>query len=139
MSIRTAEAVWTGNLREGAGTMKLGSGYFEGPFTFASRFEEGKGTNPEELLGAAQAGCFSMFLSAQLTKAGFPPQRIHTTARVHLEAGPAITVIELETTAQVPNVDAKTFAELVDVSKKGCPVSKALTGVELRVSAQLVA
>jgi osmotically inducible protein OsmC len=138
MQIRNAQATWNGTLREGSGTLKVGSGFFEGPFTFASRFESGKGTNPEELLGAAHAGCFSMFLSAQLTKAGFPPTRIDTTARVHLGDGPTITLIELETRAQVPNVDEAKFLELVDVSKKGCPVSKALASVELKVNAHLV-
>ncbi len=137
MPIRQAEAIWTGNLRDGKGTMKLGSGYFEGPFTFASRFEEGKGTNPEELIGAAQAGCFSMFLSAQLTQAGFPPKSIRTTARVHLDAGPTISKIELDTTAEVPGVDQAKFMELVDFSKKNCPVSKALTGVNVQVNAKL--
>lgn len=138
MPVRNAQATWHGTLREGSGTLKVGSGFFEGPFTFASRFEAGKGTNPEELLGAAHAGCFSMFLSAQLTKAGFPPTRIETTARVHLGEGPTINLIELETTAQVPNVDEAKFLELVDVSKKGCPVSKALASVELKVDARLV-
>ncbi len=137
MPVRQAEATWTGNLREGKGSMKLGSGYFEGPFTFASRFEEGKGTNPEELIGAAQAGCFSMFLSAQLTKEGFTPKSIHTTAKVHLDAGPAISKIELDTTAEVPGVDQAKFQELVDFSKKNCPVSKALTGVDVQVNAKL--
>lgn len=138
MQIRNAQATWNGTLREGSGTMKVGSGFFEGPFTFASRFESGKGTNPEELLGAAHAGCFSMFLSAQLTKAGFPPKQIHTTAQVHLGDGPTITLIEFETTAHVPNIDKAKFLELVDVSKKGCPVSKALASVELKVNAKLV-
>ena len=87
MSVRTASAVWNGTLKEGQGTMKLGSGAFEGPFTYASRFEDGPGTNPEELVGAAQAGCFSMFLAALLTTAGFTPKQIRTSAKVHLEAG----------------------------------------------------
>ncbi len=137
MAIRNSEALWIGTLREGSGTMKLGSGLFEGPFTFASRFEDGKGTNPEELVGAAQAGCFSMFLSATLTKEGFPPTRIHTTAKVHLEAGPTITKIELTTTAHVPNVSEPKFQELVDFSKKNCPVSKALASIEVHVHAKL--
>jgi osmotically inducible protein OsmC len=137
MAIRHAEALWLGTLREGSGTMKLGSGFFEGPYTFASRFEDGKGTNPEELVGATQAGCFSMFLSAQLTKEGFPPTRIHTTAKVHLEAGPTITKIELTTTAHVPNVTEAKFQELVDFSKKNCPVSKALASIEVHVHAKL--
>lgn len=137
MAIRNSEAVWTGTLMEGSGTMKLGSGLFEGPFTFASRFENGKGTNPEELIGAAQAGCFSMFLSATLTKEGFPPTRIHTTAKVHLEAGPTITKIELETSAKVPNVTDAKFQEAVAFSKANCPVSKALASIQVSVNAQL--
>ena len=132
MSIRNASAVWNGTLKEGEGTMKLGSGAFEGAFTFASRFEEGPGTNPEELVGAAQAGCFSMYLAAQ------PPKQVRTSAKVHLEEGPRITLIELDTEAEVPNVDEKTFQEKVDYSKEHCPISLALTGPELRVSARLV-
>ena len=101
MLTRTAEAVWEGNLREGKGSMKVGSGAFDGPYTFASRFESGKGTNPEELLGAAHAGCFSMALSLGLVKAGFAPERIHTTARVHLDTeNLRISAIELDTKAQ---------------------------------------
>jgi osmotically inducible protein OsmC len=121
--------------------MKLGSGAYEGPFTYASRFEEGKGTNPEELVGAAHAGCFSMFLGAVLSGANYPPNRIQTTAKVHLESGqggPAIKVIELNTEAQVPNIDQATFMEHVENSKKNCPVSKALAGVEIKVNAKLV-
>ena len=138
MAIRTASAVWNGTLKDGKGTMKLGSGAFEGAFTFASRFEEGPGTNPEELVGAAQAGCFSMFLSALLTDAGYPPRQIRTSARVHLGEGPRITLIELDTEAEVPNLDEKTFLENVEKSKKNCPISLALTGPETRVTARLV-
>ncbi|MCW1967179.1 MAG: OsmC family protein [Anaerolineae bacterium] len=135
--IKTAEAQWKGTLREGNGTVKLGSGLFEAPYTFASRFEEGKGTNPEELIGAAHAGCFSMFLAAQLTRAGFAPTKIHTTAKVHLTEGPTISLIELTTDAVVPHVDKAKFDELVEVSKNNCPVSKALKTVELRLIANL--
>ena len=138
MAIRTASAVWDGTLKEGKGRMKLGSGAFEGAFTFASRFEEGPGTNPEELVGAAQAGCFSMFLAALLTDAGFPPTQIRTSAKVHLRDGPRIALIELETEAEVPNLDEKTFLENVEKSKKNCPISLALTGPEVRVTARLV-
>lgn len=138
MAIRNASAVWNGTLKEGDGTMKLGSGAFEGAFTFASRFEEGEGTNPEELVGAAQAGCFSMYLAAQLTEAGYPPRQIRTSAKVHLEQGPRITLIELDTEAEVPNVDEKTFQEKVEYSKQNCPISLALSGPELQVSARLV-
>jgi lipoyl-dependent peroxiredoxin len=138
MPIRKAEAVWTGTLREGSGTMKGSSGYFEGPFTFGSRFEEDKGTNPEELIGAAEAGCFSMFLAAQLTKEKFPPKRIQTVAHVHLGDGPTITKIELRTTVEAPGIDRAKFLELIEFSKKNCPVSKALTGPEITVQAELI-
>ncbi len=131
MTIRKAEATWLGTLREGSGTMRVSSGYFEGPYTYASRFEEAKGTNPEELLGAAHAGCYSMFLSALITKAGYTPTRIHTTATVHLEAGPTITRIDLHTQAEVPGLDEATFLEKAEEAKQGCPVSKALAAVEL--------
>lgn len=138
MAVRNASAVWNGTLKEGDGTMRLGSGAFEGAFTFSSRFEEGPGTNPEELVGAAQAGCFSMFLASVLTEAGFPPVQIRTGAKVHLNEGPRITLIELDAEAEVPNVDEETFREKVDVAKKNCPISLALSGPELRVSARLV-
>ena len=138
MPVRNASAVWSGTLKEGQGQMKLGSGAFEGAFTFASRFEEGPGTNPEELLGAAQAGCFSMFLSAVLSGAGYTPTQIRTTAKVHLGEGPRITLIELDSEAEVPNLDEKTFIENVDKAKKNCPISLAVTGLELRVTARLV-
>jgi osmotically inducible protein OsmC len=138
MAIRTASAVWNGTLKEGQGSMKLGSGAFEGAYSFASRFEEGPGTNPEELVGAAHAGCFSMFLSAVLTDAGYPPVQIRTRARVHLGEGPRITLIELDTEAEVPNLDERTYLESVDKSKKNCPISLAMTGPEVRVTARLV-
>lgn len=137
MSIRNAEAIWTGTLKEGKGKFKLGSGVFESDYTWAARFEEAPGTNPEELIGAAHAGCYSMFLSALLTKAGYIPTRIHTTAKVHLEAGPTITLIELDTQAEVPGLDEKTFQEQAQAAKKNCPVSKALASVEIGLNAQL--
>ncbi len=138
MAVRSAEAEWKGTLREGAGKMKLGSGAYEGSYSFASRFEDGKGTNPEELIAAAHAGCFSMALSAGLTKAGHPPTRVHTTARVHLEKvgdGFGITRIELTTEAQVPGIDNKAFQEQAEGAKKGCPVSKALAGAQISLTA----
>ena len=140
MAIAKAEATWTGTLKEGAGSMKGASKYLDAPFTFRSRFEgDAGGTNPEELIGAAHAGCFSMFLASLLTNAGFPPERIHTSATVHLEAGPAIAKIELATEAKIAKIDEKTFQEKVDAAKKGCPVSKALASVpSLTVSARLV-
>ena len=138
MSVSNSSAMWKGNLTEGTGTMKLGKGGYEGPFTKASRFEDGAGTNPEELIGAAHAGCFSMFLSALLSKSGFPPAEIRTTAKVHLGAGPAITLIELETEAVVPNCDEATFLQHADQAKAGCPVSKALSAVPMELKATLV-
>jgi osmotically inducible protein OsmC len=139
MAVSKAQAKWTGTLKEGAGTMKGGSGHFDAPFTFVSRFEgASSGTNPEELIGAAQAGCFSMFLAAQLTTAGHPPTSIETSATVHLGAGPTIEKIELETVAVVPGVSKEVFDEKVDFAKKNCPVSKALASVaELTLSARL--
>jgi len=138
MAVRTSSAEWKGTLKEGAGTMKLGSGASEEPFTFASRFESGLGTNPEELIGAAHAGCFSMFLSALLTTAGFPPTRIHTIATVHLGEGPTITLIELNTEAEVPQLTEAAFLEQAKAAKKSCPVSKALAGPEIKLNAKLV-
>jgi lipoyl-dependent peroxiredoxin len=138
MAVRTSSAEWKGTLKEGAGTMKLGSGAYEGPFTYASRFETGHGTNPEELLGAAHAGCFSMFLAALLTSAGFAPARISTTATVHLGEGPAITLIELNTQAEVPNLTEADLQKHAEAAKRNCPVSKALAGPEIKLRAQLV-
>ncbi|HUU14061.1 MAG TPA: OsmC family protein [Terriglobia bacterium] len=141
MAVRKSEAEWKGDLLKGQGTMKLGSGAFEGSYSFPSRFESGQGTNPEELIAAAHAGCFSMALSAGLGKAGFTPTRIHTTAAVHLEKvgeGFAITRIELESEAQIPGIDDKTFQEHAEGAKKGCPVSKALAGTQISLKAKLV-
>ncbi len=141
MTVRNAEAHWEGTLRAGAGTMKLGSGAYEGPFTFASRFEEGPGTNPEELIGAAHAGCYSMFLSALLSNAGYMPTRIHTTATVHLgrvDGAPAITQIVLVTEAVVPGLSETEFQEKAAAAKAGCPVSKALAGTEIKLTATLL-
>jgi osmotically inducible protein OsmC len=138
MAVRNSHAEWQGNLRDGSGTMKLGSGMFEGPFTFVSRFENGKGTNPEELIGAAHAGCYSMFLSAILSADGHVPNSVKTTASVHLGEGPTINKIELECVADVPDIDAETFAGYAVRAKEGCPVSKALAAVpEIVLNASL--
>ncbi len=140
MAADSATAVWEGSLREGRGRIKLGSGAFEGNYSFKSRFENGTGTNPEELIGAAHAGCFSMALSAGLGKAGFTPKRIETSARVHLEkVGDAfrITRIDLKTEAAVPGIDAKAFQEQAEAAKKGCPVSAALAAVTISLDARL--
>ena len=142
MLVRKATAVWEGGLKNGRGTMKLGSGAYEGKYSFASRFEQGPGTNPEELIGAAHAGCFSMALSLILEQAGFKPDRIDTTARVSLDKVPEgfkITAIDLETEGRVPGIDEKTFLAQAEAAKKGCPVSMALTGVEIRLRARLSA
>jgi osmotically inducible protein OsmC len=138
MAITTASAVWKGNLVDGSGTMKLPKGAYEGPFTRASRFETGPGTNPEELVGAAHAGCYSMFLSAILSKSGFPPAEIRTTATVHLGDGPTITLIELDTEGNVPGCDEAVFLEHAEKAKAGCPVSKALSAVPMTLKATLV-
>lgn len=139
MPVRKSEAVWRGTLKEGAGTMKLASGRYEGPYTYSSRFEEAAGTNPEELVGAAHAGCFSMFLAALLTERGYEPESVHTTAAVHLGAGPTIKKIELDCEAKVPGVGDAEFRELAAQAKAECPVSKALAAVpEIVLSAKLV-
>jgi len=134
MTTRSSSAEWKGTLKEGAGTMSLGSGAYTGPFTFASRFENGKGTNPEELIGAAHAGCYSMFLSALLTNAGLKPT---STATVHLGDGPTINLIELATEAVVPGLTDVAFQEHAEAAKKGCPVSKALAGPQIKLTAKL--
>jgi osmotically inducible protein OsmC len=140
MAVRSADAVWEGNLREGKGQVKTGSGAVDGKYSFASRFEEAGGTNPEELIAAAHAGCFSMALSAGLSKAGFTPTRVQTTARVHLEKvgeGFGITRIDLKTEAEVPGIDEETFRQQAEGAKVNCPVSKALAAVEITLDAKL--
>lgn len=137
MTIRKSSAVWKGDLKAGSGVMRVGSGVFDGPYTNASRFEEGPGTNPEELVGAAHAGCFSMFLAAILAKDGFNVVRIATTATVHLEDGPTITLIELETEGEVGGIDEAGFEKYAETAKAGCPVSKALAAVEMHLTAKL--
>ena len=141
MAKRTASAVWEGTPKDGKGKVKLGSGAFEGQYSFASRFEEGTGTNPEELIGAAHAGCFSMALAAGLTKAGLKPTRISTNASVSLEKvgeAFAITTIELDTEAEVSGIDQSAFLDHAEAAKKNCPVSKALAGTEIKLNAKLV-
>lgn len=142
MPTHKAEAEWKGNLMEGSGRLAVGSGAFEGPYSFKSRFEEGQAaTNPEELIGAAHAGCFTMALTAQLSRAGITPTRIHTNAKVKLEkVGDAfsITRIDLETEAEIPGIDDATFQKTANDAKQGCPVSKALAGTEIHLTAKLV-
>jgi osmotically inducible protein OsmC len=141
MAVRTSEATWEGNLKEGKGKMRVGAGVYEGPFSFASRFESGSGTNPEELIAAAHAGCFSMALSAGLGKNGFNPKRVKTVAKAHLEKvgeGFKITRMELNSEAEVPGIDKAKFNEIAEATKKGCPVSQALAGTEIVLNAKLL-
>jgi osmotically inducible protein OsmC len=141
MPVRKAEAEWKGGLKDGSGQVKLGSGAFEGNYSFGSRFENAKGTNPEELIGAAHAGCFSMALSAGLGRAGFQPKRIHTTATVHIDKvgeGFEITKIELDTEAEIPNIDDNAFQAQAKAAKEGCPVSKALKATNIELRARLL-
>ena len=141
MAIRTADAEWRGNLAQGSGHMRFGSGAFDGPYDFRSRMSDGKGTNPEELLGAAHAGCFSMALALQLTNAGITVKSIHTTARVHFEehdGGWSIHRIDLDTEASISEMAAATFEEQAQNAKKNCPISRALSGVEIRLRAKLL-
>lgn len=141
MPTRTADAEWQGNLQEGQGHMRLGSGAFEGNYSFRSRMGDGAGgTNPEELIGAAHAGCYSMALSASLAGAGFTPTRVHTTARVHfhaVEKGFEISPIDLETEAIVPGIDKATFQRIAQEAKTNCPVSKALAATPINLKATL--
>ena len=140
MPVRSASAVWKGDLKGGGGTMKLESGAYEGKYSFGSRFEQDPGTNPEELIAAAHAGCFSMALSAALGRAGFSPASVSTTAKATLEItddGPTITKIELTTEAVVPEIDDATFQEHAAGAKVGCPVSKALAGTKIVLDATL--
>jgi osmotically inducible protein OsmC len=141
MITRKSDAEWLGGLMDGKGTIKFGSGAYNGPYSFKSRFESGTGTNPEELIAAAHAGCFSMALSAALSGAGHPPTKIHTTASVKLEqAGAAFTIteIELETEGQVPGIDDATFQKIAEEAKRTCPVSKALAGPQITLKAKFL-
>ncbi|MFA7158062.1 MAG: OsmC family protein [Kiritimatiellia bacterium] len=141
MNTRKAKAVWLGNLKDGKGTMELGSGIFQGPYSFRSRFEMGDGTNPEELIAAALAGCFSMALAHILSEAGYAPLKIATTAKAHLDAvlnGFAIKIIELETEGAVPGIESEQFRQYAEEAKTNCPVSKALAGAKIELTAKLV-
>lgn len=140
MPVRNAEARWEGDLVHGKGSMKVGSGAFHAPFSFATRFEGQPGTNPEELIAAAHAGCFSMAFSAALGKAGFTPTSVQTSAAVHLEKigeGFKITRSVLRMQAKVPKLDQGKFREIAEAAKKGCPVSQALAGVQIELDATL--
>ena len=141
MPDRSSTAVWEGDIQSGNGTMKIGQGAWEGPYSFKSRFEDGKGTNPEELIAAAHAGCFSMALSGALTRNSTPPTKIETTASVKLEkVGDAfsITEIALETEAEIPNIDDAKFQEYAKGAKENCPLSKALASTPIHMTAKLL-
>ena len=141
MAERSATAEWTGNLMEGMGNMALGSGLFEGAFSFNTRMGDEPGTNPEELLGASLAGCYTMALNATLEKAGKPAKSVHSKARVFLgkdDSGFVIKHIDLDTTAEVAEIEHAEFQELALATKKGCPISKALASVTINLKADLV-
>ena len=142
MPNRKADAEWVGSLREGSGRIKLGSGAFEGKYSFRTRFEDEPGTNPEELIGAAHAACFSMAFGAGLGRAGFTPARIHTTATVTFDKvgeGFAITKIVLDCEAEVPGIHEAAFHEQANAAKENCPISKALKAVgDITLNARLV-
>ena len=141
MPIRTASARWQGNLTDGSGTMRTGKGGLTANYSFKSRFEEGEGSNPEELIGAAHAGCFSMALSKQLADAGATDTSVETTAKVHFDktdAGMTVTRIDLETVGQVPGMDEAQFSKLAETAKENCPISRLLSpGAQITVTARL--
>ncbi|MFF0368784.1 MULTISPECIES: OsmC family protein [unclassified Micromonospora] len=141
MPIRTASAQWQGNLTEGSGTVRTSKGGLSGTYSFKSRFEEGEGTNPEELIAAAHSGCFSMAFSKALADAGSTPTSVDTTAKVHLDktdAGMTVTRIELETVGQVPGIDDAEFQKLAETAKANCPISRLLSpGAEITLTARL--
>src|SRR5688500_13004569 len=142
MPVRSADARWEGPLQSGKGTMRLAGGAYEGPYSFSSRFEEGTGTNPEELIAAAHAGCFSMAFAGGLGRAGHEPVSVQTTAKVQLdkrEEGWRVTRIDLVTEAEVPGLDDATFQELAEAAKKGCPISVLLSSVDIGLEAKLIA
>lgn len=139
MSVRKAKSVWDGTLKDGQGTMNFSN--YSGPFTFKSRFEEGKGTNPEELVGAAHSGCFSMFLAALISGEGLTPERVETTATVHLgkdETGPVITSIELSSQVKCDGLSQKKFEELSLAAKSKCPISRLVAPTEVILKAELL-
>jgi lipoyl-dependent peroxiredoxin len=139
--VRSSEASWQGTVPDGGGRIALGSGAFEGPFTLRARVEDvERATNPEELIGAAEAGCYTMSLANLLGEAGHPPDDLRTTARVRLEqleTGFSITRIDLETIGEVPGVDEATFKHLAEEAKATCPVSRALAGTKINLEARL--
>ncbi len=140
MPTRNANAVWEGDLQNGNGNLKLGSGAFEGSYSFKSRFEDGDGTNPEELIAAAHAGCYAMALSGELAEAGFEPKSIETEAEVTLnttDGDPTITTIKLNVEARISDISKDDFQEHAEAAKEGCPVSKALAGTDIELHTTL--
>ena len=139
MSVRTAKSQWNGTLKDGKGTMNFSN--YSGPFTFKSRFEEGSGTNPEELIGAAHSGCYSMFLAALISGEGLSPDSVETTAKVHLgkdDQGPVITTIELDCQVQCEGLSQEKFQELSQAAKKGCPISRLVAAADIQLKAVLL-
>jgi osmotically inducible protein OsmC len=139
MSVRSANAKWNGTLKDGKGTMNFSD--YSGPYTFASRFEEGKGTNPEELVGAAHAGCYSMFLSALISGEDLVPESVETTAKVHLgrdETGPLVTTIELTSQVKCEGLSQDKFNELAAAAKAKCPISRLVAAADIQLSATLI-
>ena len=135
--VRTGMAQWNGDLKSGQGTVKVESGAFDTQYSYKSRFEEGTGTNPEELIGAAHAGCYSMALSNMLAEAGHTPESVQTTAKVKME-GLKITEVMLQTQGSVPGIDQAEFEKYAEDAKKNCPVSQALSGLDIKLDAKLV-
>ncbi len=141
MPIRRSESEWQGGLKDGKGKMRLGSGAFEGSYDFISRFEEGEGTNPEELIAAAHSGCFSMQLAHNIEEEGYEPKSVKTEASVKIEnvdGGFAITEIHLKNKSKVPDIDEDLFEELAQAAKTDCPVSKALAATKIRLETELI-
>ena len=142
MAVRNGSAEWRGDLQSGAGSVSVGDGVFEGQYSFASRFEEGTGTNPEQLIAAAHAACFSMALANILSQDGHPPESVDTKANIQLrnvDGAPTLTRVDLETEGRVPGIDQDQFQQYADQAKQGCPVSRALAGIpEIELSATLV-
>jgi lipoyl-dependent peroxiredoxin len=141
MTSRNGSAEWKGDLKGGSGTITVGNGLFTGPFTYDSRFGEQGGTNPEQMIAAAQAGCFTMALASLLSKAGHAPDRLHTNARVELriaDGKPSLTRLDIETEGQVPGISEDQFRSLAEEAKRTCPVARALSGIpEIVLTAKL--
>ncbi len=139
MSVRSAKSLWNGTLKDGKGTMNFSN--YSGPYSFVSRFEEGEGTNPEELVGAAHSGCYSMFLAALISGEGLVPESVETTASVHLgkdETGPVITTIELNSQVKCDGLSQEKFNELAAAAKEKCPISRLVAAADIKLTASLL-